>query len=363
MSPQPSPALRVRDQGRLPAAAGRGRGTASKAIANPARHRRDAFHASLVGLSRWTMRAVTALLLILGSVSASALDDVHLSAEEQQRLGIEVAPAQQVERADRHAAFGRVLDLSALADLQAEISALDAALSASQAEATRSEALYRAGENASQRQWQRAQASARADQARLQAARLRLSLQWGPALAGMDPHERAELMQRVAQGRASLIVAVAPGLRAVQNQPVQVWHRDPQVPGTRLRVLGPAASASAGVPGDALLLLHEGPALQAGAGIALDFSGGAIRGLQVPASALLADGRGMSVYVRRSAEHFERRVVRVLLDAGAQVLIDAAASQLEAGAEVVTTNAATLRWAASAKLRAGAGADDDDDDD
>lgn len=300
------------------------------------------------------------LLLALGSLPALGLDDVHLTAAEQARLGIEVTPAQHAQQADRHLAFGRVLDLSALAALQAQTAALEAALSASRAEATRSEQLYRGGENASLRQWQSALAQARADQARLQAARLQLALQWGPAIAAMDPHQRHALTQRVADGQASLIAATAPGLRLADSDDVRVGYRDPQTVTGSLHVIGRAANLDTDTPGDAFLLLHEGRALPAGAGVALDFaSGQLVSGLQIPAGALLADGRGTSVYVRRDARRFERVVVRVLLDSGEQVLVDAPAAQLDAGAEVVSTNAATLRWAAAAKLRAGT--DDDDD--
>lgn len=299
--------------------------------------------------------AATSALICAAATAAEG--EVTMSTADQARMGVVVSRVAVVERADRQAGYGRVLDAAPLVALDAELAALDATAGASMADAARSESLFRAGENASRRQWESAQANARADAARLYAARQRVALEWGESIAALNAAQRTNLIARLVQGGASLLRASAPGFAPESLESVSATlHRaagDPKP----LRVLGRAATADPLVAGTAFLLLAEDLGLQTGAPVAVDFSSGRVRGSAVPANALLADGRGMSVYLRRGAEHFERAQVRVLLDQGSTVLVEGLADN----AEIVTTNAAVLRWSQTAGSQAPAEADDDDD--
>ncbi|MGQ0621418.1 MAG: hypothetical protein ACT4QA_16100 [Panacagrimonas sp.] len=305
--------------------------------------------------SDWYRVSLFALSLLTATVAAA--EAIVMSTEEQARMGVVVAAAARVERPDERPGYGRVLDIAPLAVLDAELVAAEAMTSASAADAARSEALFRAGENASRRQWETAQASARADAARLDALRLRLALEWGQPIAALSATQRANLIAGIARGRASLIRAAAPGFVPDRTQAVGAALRLPVGEPKPLRVLGQAANADPLIPGTAFLVMAEGVALQAGAPVSIGLSSDRVSGVQVPAAALLADRQGMSAYVRvkADAERFERVWVHVLLDEGDTVLVRG----LPDNAQVVTVNAAALHWLAKAPSREMAEDDDD----
>lgn len=307
-----------------------------------------------------TRLVLLSLVLTALSARANTLESgIVMSAQDQARMGVTVALAKRIARPNPRSGYGRVLDVAPLAVLDAELAALEATAAASAAESARTESLFHDGENASRRQWESARAQARADAARLQATRQRLALEWGEVVAGMRPAARADLIAKLVQGRSSLIRASAPGFSPEPGARIQANLRPTAGGGGTLRMLGRAANADPQIPGTAFLLLAEDVSLQPGSSVPVGLGSGEIEGLQLPAAALVADRRGLSVYVRSDAERFERVWVRVLLDEGDTVLVEG----LPERALVVVSNAAALHWSEAAKARGKAAADEDGDDD
>jgi membrane fusion protein, multidrug efflux system len=108
---------------------------------------------------------------------------IKLDTATQQRIALQTAPlvAARLEREVK--AYGRVLEPAPLAAVLSEISAAQAAVAASQSEFARVKKLFEQGQSASARSLETAQALLTRDQVTLEAARDKLVLGWGKAMA------------------------------------------------------------------------------------------------------------------------------------------------------------------------------------
>jgi len=260
---------------------------------------------------------LAALALVLGlaiapSPAATApAAVVKLDAATQRRLGLATQPLAAAHRASGAAGFARVLDPVPLATLDADIAAAAATLSASQAEAERTQALNAADQTVSRKAADAARAQARADAAKLQLLRRRVGLEWGPALSALSDAARGRLVSDLAAGRAALVrIDATSGLGAPRGTARLDLGPDGAAVAT---LMGPTRSGDPRLQTTGALGVVRGPAaMRLGVGVVAPASlatGAPAEGVIVPRAALLRTAGKTFAYVRRDSGAFERRVI------------------------------------------------------
>ena len=127
--------------------------------------------------------ALLALALLVAPLAAQAEPAIKLDPAAQKRIGVVVAPLAAAHRSGAATGFARVLDVSPLATLDADLATAAAAAAASSAEAARTQALAAEDATVSRKAAEAARAQARADAIKLALLRRRVALEWGPAFA------------------------------------------------------------------------------------------------------------------------------------------------------------------------------------
>jgi len=135
---------------------------------------------------------------------------VTLSADDQKRLGVNVAILEAREIAETAPAIIRVLDPAPLLAIEFERVAAEAAARASHAQAQRLASLAKQDQSASLQSVEAARAQAAADQSRLDLLSGRLRFEWGARFADLAPAARASLLRDLTAGEAVLLKADAP---------------------------------------------------------------------------------------------------------------------------------------------------------
>ena len=240
-----------------------------------------------------------------------AADGVRMDAETQAKMGVRTEPVAPVSAPRTVEGFARVMDVGPLAAIESEVSAAEAAASASDTEYRRLSALAAQDQAASARSVEAARAQAAADAARAKLAVRRIGLEWGAALEELSNAERSRLLTDIAAGRAALLRIDASGADpSISKARIRMEKSGPEIPTS---ILGPAAAADARlqtagllavVRGDAATRLPIGRLLQA----EMDL-GAAEAGFLLPAAALVRTNNSVFVYVRTGADIFERRNV------------------------------------------------------
>jgi hypothetical protein len=273
---------------------------------------------------------------------ANASDGVHMDVETRTRMGIRIAPLAMASAPRVIAGFARVMDVGPLAAIESEISAAEAATSASEAEYRRLSTLAAQDQAASARSVEAARAQAAADAARAKLAGRRVGLEWGASLEKLSNAERSRLLTDIAAGRAALLRIDASGASAsVAKASVRMEKGGPAIPAS---ILGPAAAADARLQTAGLLALVRGDAaktLPTGRLLQADLElGAAETGFLLPAAALVRTDNSIFVYLKTGADLFERRNVgagRATADgwfiaeglaAGDQIVVEGAGSLL-----------------------------------
>ncbi len=147
---------------------------------------------------------------------------ITLDPEDVERAGLVSEAVQAQSRLRTRVAYGRVLDASPLAALEAELASTEAALEASKAAVERLRALNKDGESASRKSLESAEAAWKADDSRARAARQKLSLGWGPLIARLDDASRRVQVERFASGREALVRVDLAGGEALETAPSAV---------------------------------------------------------------------------------------------------------------------------------------------
>lgn len=273
-------------------------------------------------------------------ISPASAAEILLTADDVKRSDIQAAVVPLVSLAPHINAYATVLDATALVTLSSELDVLGATAVVSQADAARSARLLAAEETVSRKSSEAATATARADAARLSAARRRIGLEWGQGLATLPNRDRAQLLDALAEGRAALLRI---GLSsAAPANAVAILDLDGRT--VPLRLLGRSASSDASNAGPSLLAVAMTPDVQPGRVLGVRFSGTPLRGQRLPPAAVLTDTQGRFVYLEISPGHYRRQPVQVLDEQSDGLLV----SGPDADARIVLRNAAALRWAASA---------------
>jgi multidrug efflux pump subunit AcrA (membrane-fusion protein) len=265
----------------------------------------------------------------------SALDD-----EAIERMGLEVTPLAAASWKERTEGFGRVVDPSPLAALSSERHAAEAAVRASEAEVERSRKLV-TSENVARKALEQAELTAAADHIKLQAARQRFLLEWGPAIE----KDSDTLIEELLSGKTILIRA-EPASAALPDKPPSAAHVT--VPGhsepIAAAVLAPAPLVDAKSQSLAWFLKLEKPAfaLPPGLSLAVDFEedGKEESGVLIPAKAVLYFQGTAWVFVPGEEKgHFERKPVSLEHPLKGGWF---AAEEFKPGDKVVTAGAASL---------------------
>ncbi len=218
-----------------------------------------------------------------------------LSVEQQRAVGVVVARAPRAIAPKRLDAYGQVLDPSRLVADAGRLDAARALAKAAVAETARLKGLYR-GANASLKAVQRAEAAQTEARVRVQQARTRFLLRWGP-LARLAAAQRARLIEHLADATQLLLRADLPGRHSLGAIPT---HALIDVDGLKVpaRVLGVLPRAGAQVQGVGLLLQIPRPpgGLGPGAQLPVTLEDGDRDGRVVPDGALLYGKQGVYVY-------------------------------------------------------------------
>jgi hypothetical protein len=279
--------------------------------------------------------------LAASAAGAEAPKPVQLKPEAVRKLGIATAPAHYAMQRSTAGAFAKVLDPIPLAQLDSDILAAEAALTASSAEAGRVQALYANDATMSRKAAESASMQARSDRARLSLLRRRISLEWGPAIGRLSDAQRAALVAGLASGRTALVRIDATGGAGLEGLRSAELDLGP-LGGATAVVMGPARIADGGLQSPGLIARVSGPRapyLSSGLTMPARIQAGAQQGgIAVPASAVLRVEGGSWVYVQGASGFLRRRLGGVAASPSGLT----AASGLREGERVVVRGAAAL---------------------
>jgi hypothetical protein len=282
------------------------------------------------------------LLLVLGLLATHcASADVELKPEERENLGIQTESVKPIDTGRQWSASAQVLDATSLITTLGELQAAEAAAAASKSEAERSARLYREETNVARKALDTAQAQAMADAAKLSATRAQLVGSWGYGVAALSGAARSALVADLLAGHACLArVDLVQSLPVTLAQPqVEVRSLDggQHVAAQWLGSLPQGTSSTLGGSG----LLRVPAALAPGSllDVTLSERSGSIKGVSVPASAVIRWHGGEWVYEETSANHFARRAVKSGVRVGGRALL---AEKDSAAAKIVTVGARAL---------------------
>jgi hypothetical protein len=222
---------------------------------------------------------------------------LSLTAAQRDAVGIHVERAVPLATAPPIDGYATVLDPAALVNDLGRMESGQASAAAASAEAERTQRLYKDDAQASLKSWQAAQAQAAEAAAQARAAAISFALQWGP-IVHLTPEARHALIERLTAGQTLLLRADVPG-RHIGTQV------DPQalleVDGVHVAaaVLGPLprTDVAAQSAGWLLQITHAPEGLGPGARALAHLRPRAdVKGLLIPASALVYSDKGAFVY-------------------------------------------------------------------
>ncbi len=290
-----------------------------------------------------TCAAFGALALSTIAVAASTESGFELKDAQQQRLGLVMAPASAMHYAGEAEGSGTAIDIVPLMTIDADIAASDATLAASSANYQRTKTLHADRDNASTQALEAARAQYLADRARHDALLRQLRLSGGSALAALNTEARQRLFDRLSRGDAVLLRAdFLPGTLLASVTNVQIAASDGKETPLTARVLGRTTSANPQRPGPGLLLLIESSDwLQPGRNVRVlaPLRNAAKDGVLLPLSAVLHREGALWVYVKISADRFERRRLEDAVPVTGGLFVP---TGLHAGQIIVTRGAASL---------------------
>jgi multidrug efflux pump subunit AcrA (membrane-fusion protein) len=239
---------------------------------------------------------------------------VTLDAATQKTMGLQTVSLAKAGLNPELKAYGRVLDISSLATLVADLTTAQAANDASQAELRRLKALA-AQNNASERALQAAEAAAVRDQTQVDSTRLRLLANWGSSIAGRkDLPDFVQSLGSLACALVELDIPAGQPLTGLPTGARLLTLSDPANP-LAAQLLGPAPTIDPQLQGRGfLLLVSPNPAkLAPGAAVSgfLTLPGEPQSGVLLPRGAVLRFNSQTWVYLQTGEETFQRTEVRL----------------------------------------------------
>jgi hypothetical protein len=237
---------------------------------------------------------------------------VTLDAATQKVMGLQTGELQAAKLSPEIKAYGRVLDVTPLVALVAELTTARTAAEASQAELNRLKTLS-AQNNASERALQSAQATAANNAAQAESARLRLLTTWGRAIA--ERNDLAAFVQSVGSLKGVLVQLDLPAGQAPDAEPAgaRVFSLGDETKSMQGRFLGAAAAVDPQMQGRGFLFLVESNSLGLAANATLTgfitLPGEPRVGVHVPRAALVRFNGAAWAYVQTGEDTFQRAQV------------------------------------------------------
>jgi hypothetical protein len=242
---------------------------------------------------------------------------VKLDDDDQKRLGIETGPLAAAASRPQIAAFGHVVDPSALAALDSDLTTAEAALASSKAEAGRLENLFKTGENVAKKTLEAAEAQFRTDDSKVQALRRRLAIEWGESIAKLGSAGLHAFLGELIRGKAAFIRVDVPAAEFLASDPtaarVLVLGREAQP--LEAASVAPATSIDPKTQAQGFLLQIEAPPfpLRPGSAVTayLEMAGEEQHGVVIPRNAIVRHAGGTWVYVEAGDNEFTRRAAEL----------------------------------------------------
>lgn len=266
---------------------------------------------------------------------------VVLDAETRRKIELAAAPLTAISITRETRAYGKVLDVSALAPFAAELRAADIAIELSRREWARLKKMHAEGQNASQRAVEAAEAEFQKNVAARQGIQDRLALAWGKTIA--EQPDLGAFMRSFIDSESALVrldllpgetVASAPATVAIALQADETNR----VVGSRFEF---PALVDAALPVQSFVYLVKGTRWAPGTKVIGFFKqeGELITGVLMPHSAVVRDRGQAWAYRQQGEDTFIRRRVTLEQPAPGGWLVS---GEWQAGERVVTNGAQTL---------------------
>jgi hypothetical protein len=237
---------------------------------------------------------------------------VTVEVKVQQTIGLQTAALASAQLNPEIKTYGRVLDVSPLASLVAELMTAEAAGEASQAELKRLKTLA-AQSNASERALQSAQAAAVHDQAQIQSIRLRLLASWGGAISQRS--DLPDFVQSLGSLASALVQLEVPAGEVLSSSPTgaRIFTLSAETNDIAAELVGLAPVADPQMQGKGFLFLVSPNTLPLvpGASVTgfLSLPGQPRSGVLLPRNAVVRFNGATWVYLQTSEETFQRNEV------------------------------------------------------
>ena len=258
----------------------------------------------------------------------------------QVRLGLRMAPAEQVTLSRTIEGYARVLDPTSLVELAATEKTTRAADYAATQEFARLRQLAKS-QNISVRALESAQASQTGSEAEWRVAKAKLSIAWGAVLL-----QRADfdlLLDELSTGHKALVRVDLPAGEQAQPTAIELTLIDNPTSFVTAVLIGSAPSASERFQGPAFLAVVEAslPRLVPGTFLLarLELVGPPVTGFRVPRAAVVRESAKTWAYVQAGSGKFARREVQLVQATATDWVVTGG---ITSGDDVVATGAQSL---------------------
>jgi hypothetical protein len=250
------------------------------------------------------------------SSTATGAIVVKMDRATQERIALKMDTLQSTAEPREAVAYGKALDPASLATLASELSAAEASLRASRAEAERLQGLNRDEKSVALRALETAGAQFAVDQSRVRSARERIALTWGAKLSDLDVQALEDFVRQLVK-LETIVAEVNLPIGVVLSAPptsahVSVVGQEDQIVSADAVWMAPSVGPLA--QGQGFLLRVATPPANVRPGVFiiahLHLPGEAQQGVVVPRSALVRLNGAAWAYVQLGDEEFTRREVK-----------------------------------------------------
>ncbi|MDB6031170.1 MAG: hypothetical protein JWM16_1508 [Verrucomicrobiales bacterium] len=234
---------------------------------------------------------------------------LKLTKEVREHMGLKTEPLERAELSPEIKAYGKVQDPTPLATLLIDQTTAKASLDASSKEYERVKQLFAAGQNASARAVEAAEAMMKKDRIQLDAIQSRLALAMGPEAA--SKLELPKLVESLLQLKAALVRMDVPLTEKLTGHPAgaRIASAASQETFTDATYLGASASADPQFQGQGFLFLVQTNPPPPGSSVIgwLKLPGEPDTGVVVPREAIVRHEGEAFIYVQEGEDIFVRK--------------------------------------------------------
>jgi hypothetical protein len=234
---------------------------------------------------------------------------LKLTKEIREHMGLKTEPLEKAELSPEVKAYGKVQDPTPLATLLIDQTTAKASLEASSKEFERVKQLFAAGQNASARSVEAAEALMKKDRIQLDAIQSRLALAMGPEAS--SKFELPKLVDSLLQLKAALVRMDVPLSEKLNGRPTgaRIASAASEENLAEATYLGPAASADPQFQGQGFLFLIQTNPPPPGAFVTgfLTLPGESDTGVVVPREAIVRHEGEAFIYVQKGEDIFVRK--------------------------------------------------------